>query len=294
MNLGRRKWSACVCALAACTMAAQLTRGDGTEAKDERPSIREFSLETLSKLGQEIYRHDQLAWKATDLLFAKIKPEQLEKDGSVGWVVETSNPDVGLVRFLRKKGESLEAGYDVSFPKSGPPTVTVPSNRELSSAQLAKAKATRAAIDAYAKASLPWCGGQFNTVVLDDPDGSGYLVYLLRPKPSRSAIPVGGHYRITVSSDGSKVEQIDQLFASCLTIDPSRDANGHQLAGVTMSHVVSQTPVETHVFLSLQEHLPFYVATMDGRIWVIQNGEIAQVRSKGNEKAKASDTEAKS
>ena len=146
----------------------------------------------------------------------------------------------------------------------------------------------KTAIEKYAKASLPWCGGRFNTVVLDDPDGSGFLVYLLRPKPSVSAIPVGGHYRITVSADGTKVEQIDQLFVSCLTIDPASEArDGTKLEAVTMSHIVSQTPVETHVFLSLQEHLPFYVATMDGRIWKIENGGITQMDPKEVEKANA-------
>jgi len=43
-----------------------------------------------------------------------------------------------------------------------------------------------------------------------------------------------------------------------------------------MNHIVSATPLETHVFLSLQEKLPFYVVTKDGRLWNVDGGQIQQ------------------
>lgn len=159
-------------------------------------------------------------------------------------------------------------------------------SRTLTSSQLVRAKAVKTAVGAYTEGSLPWCGGQFNTVVLDDPDGSGFLVYLLRPIPGRGLIPVGGHYRITVSADGAAAERIDQLFASCLTIDPKDGVpEGTKIVAATMSHIVSPTPLETHVFLSLQEKLPFYVITGDSRIWHIEQGAITLVNANSEEKA---------
>jgi hypothetical protein len=41
-----------------------------------------------------------------------------------------------------------------------------------------------------------------------------------------------------------------------------------------MSHIVSDTPLETHVFLSLLEGLPFFVVTPDSHMWSVERGSI--------------------
>lgn len=274
----RLSHAAPIFALLASIGFGQPAASDAPAGKPALKPIREFTVEVLSRLGREMYRHDQLAWVATDLLMQGVSQAQLASDGAAGWVVDAKDSGAALVRFLRTKGESLEASYDVTFPESGKPKVRMPLSRMLTPSQLARAKAMRTGTDAYVAASLPWCGGQFNAVVLDDPDGSGYLVYLLRPIPARDVIPVGGHYRITVSADGSEAEQIDQLFVSCLTVDPRQGVpKGAKPVAASMSHIVSDTPVETHVFLSLQARMPFSVITRDSRIWMIEDGEIREL-----------------
>jgi hypothetical protein len=52
---------------------------------------------------------------------------------------------------------------------------------------------------------------------------------------------------------------------------------GAKPVGIAVSHVVSDTPLETHVFLSLQEKLPFWV-TAGGRTWIVENGAIREKR----------------
>lgn len=249
----------------------------------KQQAIREFDVATLSRLGREIYQHDQLAWVATDVLMAGVKKEDLVAEKVGGWVVDVSLPAKPLVRFLRQHDGRVEAAYDVYFARGEKPKLSVPSSRELTEGQKAGAAASAAAQRALFDGTHPWCGGNPNTVVLDDPDGSGYLVYFLRAKPSQSAIPVGGHYRISVSGDGLTVEQIDQLFASCLTLDSKDLPKDAKPEALIMSHIVSATPLETHVFLSLQEKTPFYVTTGADQAWYVSGGEITPPDKKSDQ-----------
>lgn len=49
---------------------------------------------------------------------------------------------------------------------------------------------------------------RYDYVVLDDPDGSGFLVYALAStgKPTDFVLP--GHFRVTVSADGSEAQRV--------------------------------------------------------------------------------------
>src|SRR5438552_12932150 len=51
----------------------------------------------------------------------------------------------------------------------------------------------------------------YDYVVLNDPDRSGFLVYALGKGPKLGDVVVCGHFRVTVSADGAKVERIDAL-----------------------------------------------------------------------------------
>lgn len=246
------------------------------EAEPERAPIREFEVETLAELGRAIYEHDQLAWKATDALMAAVDRRTLEKEGASGWVVDTTGKRP-LVRFLRaaEDGDGVEAAYDVVFGKKSP-KLGEPAERKLTERQRLSYLAYRAAIGYLTERESIWCGGSPNFVTLDDPDGVGFLVYVLRPKERMDEVPIGGHYRFTIGADGTEVEQVDVLFASCLMLSrkPEELPKGAELAALSMSHIVSDTPLETHVFLSLQEKLPFYVVVPDGQMWLVAEGRM--------------------
>lgn len=249
-------------------------RGDAATSEGGRgPPIREFTPEIIAQLGRDIYRHDQLAWIATDVLLAKVSQQKMARSGAVGWVVDTASSSAPVVRFLRNKNGRTEAAYDVTFPPGGKPALSVPAVPELTEAQRANATALATVRAEFASGAYPWCGGRANTVVLPDPDGRGFLVYFLRAKQKSDEVPVGGHYRVTVSADGRKVEQVDRLSASCLTMRKEENAQ-RTVAALTMTHFISKTPVETHVFLSLQEKIPFFVVTEDKSVWTISNGQM--------------------
>jgi hypothetical protein len=129
-----------------------------------------------------------------------------------------------------------------------------------------------------ALAGLPlWADRKYNVEVLPDPEKAGFLVYALASPKVEDEIVVGGHLRLSVSADGKTVTQIDHLSKSLLTLrkdDPALPAKA-KTTGYTVSHVVSKTPVETHVFLSLQNEKPFFVTTSDKKeIWIVYEGEI--------------------
>src|SRR5262249_7204689 len=153
-------------------------------------------------------------------------------------VVDTSISS-GLVRFLRGTENGVEAAYDVLFSPSEKPVLSVPADRKLTVRQQASARALLTARKVMMEGSRPWCGGVPNTVVLPAPNGSGILVYFLRPKESNDMVPVGGHYRVSVSADGSTVERVDQLFASCLTVNRNDVPKDGSIVGLSMSHIVS-------------------------------------------------------
>jgi len=240
------------------------------------PAIREFDLETLSRLGREIYRHDQLAWAATDVVVAKVGQARMTLEGCRGWVVDTSGA-APLVRFVRKSAAGGEAAYDVRFPEDADPVFEVPTDRKLTPRQSSAQAALLTAFAPFQAGKYPMCRvrGDYNFVVLDDPSGDGFLVYILRPKDNADSIPIGGHYRISVTRDGKAIKQVDRLSADCLTMTRSEPkGQGGEAVAIAMSHAVSPTPLETHVFLSLQEDLPFYVVTKDGRSWTVEKGKI--------------------
>ena len=49
---------------------------------------------------------------------------------------------------------------------------------------------------------------------------------------------------------------------------------------MTMSHVVSATPVETHVYLSLLHGMPLYVVTSEHEFWKVKDGRISKMKGR--------------
>ena len=237
------------------------------------PPIRAFDLPTIESLGRRIYEQDDYAARATDALVAKTGAiSGVAEQGTRGWIVQ--NDETGaLVRFIKETEAEPTAAYDIRFALDKIPFVSIPSSPELTLDQTILYRARQQGIQSISE----MCSPGYNTVVLPDPDGDGFLVYALAGTTNSNVIPIGGHYRFTVSSDGSHVEQTDRLSASCFTL-PKRSpdlSEGCELAAYYMTHVVSDTPVETHVFLQLQLGKPFFVLTKSNVVWKIENGVIS-------------------
>src|SRR6185436_12580370 len=97
------------------------------------------------------------------------------------------------------------------------------------------------------------------------------LVWAMAATTDNDAVIIGGHFRFAISADGKTIRTRDALSKSCLRLSkPSPDA-GKRSEGMFFSHLVSLTPVETHVFANLQYKIRFFVGTRDGRSWKIDN-----------------------
>jgi hypothetical protein len=128
-------------------------------------------------------------------------------------------------------------------------------------------------------------GAKYNVEVLNDPDGSGFLVYALAAFTKRDAVYTGGHFRITVFADGAKVDRIDDLSRGIIR---SKADPGHEMVGMgTAQAVDTKYPVETWLYSSHLYRLPIGVATRDGTVWIVVNGKIAKVDKKTVEEAQA-------
>jgi hypothetical protein len=238
----------------------------------QEPKIRDFDLKTIEKLGKELYERDHIASVGTDLMLEK-HPEA-DQQPIRGWVSILGN-EASTLYFVREKDGLLSLAYTVTFPRDGKPFVKDQIGEALPENVRLRYLAKKTAFAAVPKFYTPNPNGE----VLDDPTGKGFLVYVLSSTTKPDEMVVGGHYRITVSADGKKAEAVDALSRSLLIIskNPSNLPKGSEPVAAFMSHIVSSTPVETHVFVSLLHHRPLFVSTSEKDIWQVENGTITKM-----------------
>jgi hypothetical protein len=117
----------------------------------------------------------------------------------------------------------------------------------------------------------------YHYVVLDDPDGSGFLVYALAH--SKNEIILGGHFRVTISADGAKAERVDALSNTLLRLPPSKGHEGEKPITVSMSQVVSNKPLETCVYTSVHDKVIVSVGMVNdnAKVWVFVGDKIFEM-----------------
>lgn len=232
--------------------------------------VEEWSRSRVIAMGEAIFRQDQAAAVATDALIAHLNGRQ-PPAGFAGWIV-VDQGRAQLVRFVRMDGEVVRPAFDVSVRNGRAGPVTASETGDLSPSEQAQFRARLTAAGGIGRLR---CSPQLNAVVLDDPDSDDWLVWLLTSTNDAAVVPVGGHYRFRISPDGGSVVRRDMLSNSCLAM-PLAGPNGERPAALTVSQIVSRGPVETHVFLSLQNRLPIYVAA-DGKIFEVNGARIREV-----------------
>jgi hypothetical protein len=124
---------------------------------------------------------------------------------------------------------------------------------------------------------------RYDYVVLNDPDGSGFLVYASGRGSKPGDTVVFGQFRVTVSADGQKVERVDALSSSLVTdnknVDPS--PRGYHKVAFACATPVGTRPSETLIYASNMMKMPIAVAAPPrGQVWFIENGKITKSDSK--------------
>jgi len=262
-----------ILATAALLLGGLPTAAAAQRAPDPVP-IEEWSLEKVSKIGQEIYRHDVAAWVATDALldsFGNASPPA----GMVGWIVVEDGDDL-KVRFLRQESEVLKPAFDIRVEEGRAGAVEAV-NGSLSAAETAQFRARQTAV---ANIGRLRCAPQMNAVVIDDPDSDDWLVWLLTPMLD-DRIPLGGHYRFRISADGGTMLRRDQLSNGCFFAEPPPELE-RETALLFYTQIVSKGPVETHVFLSIQNRLALVIGAGD-RFFSVEGSRVEDITDMMNE-----------
>jgi hypothetical protein len=249
--------------VAARCVALSLLAPSGAAAQEP---IRELSLDVVEELGREIYRRDMAASVATDVMLEQRL--DLDEYPLRGWVV-TEDADGLLVTFIGEYEGAYKAVFDVRPDERGARRFALAGQRALSSGEAAQFRARTTAQSALEEP----CSERYNSVVLEDPESDGWIVYWLAATTQPGAMVVGGHYRVTVSAGGEEIVAADRLSRSCMTIEPADE----ETAAAVVTHLVGPTPVETHVFVSLLHRKPIFVLTEDETIWAVEGDSIREV-----------------
>lgn len=241
------------------------------QAQELEP-IRDFDLQTIEALGREIYRADLYASVATDILLSQ--GLDLGAYPIRGWIV-TDTVEGPLVTFVGAYEDGLRAAFDIRPESTDDDIFEIVEGRMLTADEHARFSARQTASEAVTET----CSPRYNTVVLPDPATDGWLVYLLAATTDANVIPAGGHYRISTAADGLSIWRTDRLSVSCLALDKSeaRGPDGGEPVMMVMSHIVSKTPVETHVYLSLLHEIGFAIVTGENEYWMVLGSEIERI-----------------
>jgi len=127
---------------------------------------------------------------------------------------------------------------------------------------------------------LPACPGPINPVVLPATliGEQGWLVYLLPAQAKREELPIALR-RFHVSADGTTVLDAQPLTRSCAVLQLGGGA-----VGLVITHALSDTPMEHHVYANLATHLSLTVLAQSmffstGMvIWRIDDGHVTKVK----------------
>lgn len=231
--------------------------------------IRAFDQATIEALGVAIYQQDRRAAVATDALLART--DETSRQTIRGWIFRSERPDA-TIRFVRERGGLIEAAFDID-DRDGAWAVTVPIDRALSAFEMAQFKARGLASRNLGRP----CSEGYNTVILREPGSDRWLVWLLAATTKPNLVFVGGHVRFTISSDGETIVSRDPLSMTCFALDRNQVPAGARAEAMYMTHLVSDTPVETHVFVSLLHRLTLLIGTPDRMMWEVKEGHMRKL-----------------
>jgi hypothetical protein len=221
------------------------------------------------RLGEELYYQDVVAAKTSRMLTeatGPIKPGVLS-----GWIVVKDGVK-HLTRFIKQTGEDINVIYDVRIDTKGNGDVTKDNLRPLSKTEIAMFRARQLALKAASKD----CAQAYNTAVMEDIDSDNWLVYVLAAT-DKDVIVVGGHSRVKVSPDGSKVLSVTPLYQSCLMLPMPQSVTNPQDVPLSVDYPGGNVPTEIFVYLNRLHGFPFSVTTPRGG-WLVKDGKISLIR----------------
>ena len=226
--------------------------------------------------GQLLHAYDQAAALATADFVAKA-PDAA--DLTDGWVVDGtvdamdvvfSNADRGNPRTVYSA--RIERGVLVRSRvyREGSTTGMTPARRQMLDARYTASAALRAHGRKYCSPGPP------NTVVLPpEREDEPMLVYFLSPRPERDMVPMGGHYRVPVSTVDGHAGQVES-FPGCDLIDARKRLLQGDVPTLTFdTDEHNSVPNEFHVYAAIALGDELHVrTTRNGSNWTVTRDRI--------------------
>ena len=240
----------------AVTLNPQATPSDLAEAVD-----------AARRVGHQIFLFDKAASDANDAIIRFTGGRPDPRVG--GWLVERKAGDL-LVTFFKEAGGHLSPVYRVR-PTGGSSVEAAEASAVATDAEASMWRARKTAL----ATNFTRCANSYNTVVLpgDVAGRPGWLVYLLPAGSPTDALLVGGYYRVEVSRDGERALDTMAFAKTCLAVSTKADPARGTVIGLYFTHLLSDAPAESHVFLSERRGQPLFVGTPRG-VWKVTADEI--------------------
>ena len=115
------------------------------------------------------------------------------------------------------------------------------------------------------------CEGKYQAVRIRDTESNLERIYLVLQPPKSAGIQFGRHLRFDFLLGTNDLEELTLSTKTCLLVPNTEEDS----AAVFITHLMSPTPNEFHVYLSLLHDQPIYVSTEQG-VWKVENGVISR------------------
>ena len=184
--------------------------------------------------GNKIYSRDWYSSRASDEL---TRDPNRDFRGLKGWITEFDN-NIARTFYIGGEYPAYKVFYEVEFKPNDRSRMVNPSR--ITNRLIQKFRVREIAMSQMQNP----CSGAYNSVVLEEE--SKYLVYLIAASTEQNVVPIGGHYRFTFDKKDINSFTKERLSNSCLTLEKPSNA-----VGLAVSHLVTDGPLETHVFLGM-------------------------------------------
>jgi len=225
-------------------------------------------------IGHQIYILDKVSAIATDVLMEKV-PGYHEKNLAGYLPFREAGDDLRpkasyLVTFFTKD-DPVRIAYEIRVRPGATPELAAfdpPKPALASFAHFARARQS-------AVAALPSHTQPINPLILPAEllGEKGMMVYLIAGTTKPNLAVFGRHYRVLIPEQGGPPSYVMPLSKSILEL-PTKSPNGDDIEGLLVTHILTDWPLETHVFVSLLTHKRVYVGTRVG-IWRVDGDKIA-------------------
>lgn len=241
------------------------------------PEDLRAAIEQAQSLGAMLYHYDLASAIGTDVMLANVRAPK--ERGIAGYLTLREGDERGatgawLVFFFSAEDPpKLLCRVRVPAPGTPPAFEAIDRPMPVSDDLRRLIRARRTALAAIGAVAQPQ-----NPVLLPGQaiGKDGFLVYLLAGTKRPNAVVFGKHHRVLVSPDGETAVSVEPLSKTVLEVPlelppEAAPAGG---AGLFVTHLVTEHPLETHVFASLLHRMPVGVGTSRGT-WVVDGDKIS-------------------